>query len=289
MKIFLFPLIIFIISSCSSTTRLAKETDYIYGDDFFTALASGYNQLSQQEKKEYDWTDADEFAKKGLAALNKKYTAPENPLLREIPDNFVLDELVVARNKMIQIFKDNTKFLFPLKSARLQILYDYWVEQAEENWQDKDIVRFRTEFWDTYRALEASKRLAALKYKNKRPDQGNYYTINFDFNKSNIDKTADATLNQIAHLLTILDQYSIVLEGHTDLSGKEGYNYILSEKRVKSVKNALIQKGVPKEAFIREKAYSSKKPKITKNAGGYTDRQNRRVEIYIITRRLKKK
>ena len=59
------------ILSCSSSTRLAKETDHISGDDFFTALASGYNQLAKQEKEEFDWKDADEFANKGLRALQK--------------------------------------------------------------------------------------------------------------------------------------------------------------------------------------------------------------------------
>lgn len=70
MNIFLLISII-IITSCSSSTRLAKETDHIYGDDFFTALASGYNELSTKEKEAYDWRDSEEFANKGLAALQK--------------------------------------------------------------------------------------------------------------------------------------------------------------------------------------------------------------------------
>lgn len=271
------------ILSCSSSTRLAKETDHISGDDFFTALASGYNQLAKQEKEEFDWKDADEFANKGLRALQKKYTAPDNPMLREITDNFALDELMTARKKMLKIFKNNTKFSFPLKSARLQILYDYWVEQTEENWQNEDIKRYRIEFWDTYKALKSAKQLAALKYKNKRPIQKNYYTIYFDFDKSNLDNTANQILNNIAYLLPTLKKYSIVLEGHTDLSGTEGYNYILARKRVETVKNALVKRNISTNAFIKEEIFSSTKPKITKAAGGYKERLNRRVEIYIIT------
>lgn len=282
-----FLLSIIIITSCSSSNRLAKETNHIYGDDFFTALASGYKELSMKEKEIYDWRDAEEFAEKGLAALQKRYIPPENPLLREIPDNFVLDELILARNKMIIIFQDNTKFLFPLKSARLQVLYDYWVEEAEEDWQNGKMTRYRIEFWNTYNALLTAKRLA--KRQDSFKTKHLYYIVNFDFDKYNIDKLANEILNQMTYTLATLDTYSIILEGHTDLSGTKGYNHILAKKRVKAVRTALIKKGIPKEFFIREEIHSSNKPKLSKAAGGYIDRLNRRVEIFVIPRKFKDK
>lgn len=283
---FLFFIVILLLSGCSTSSRLAYKTEHIAGDDFYTALASGYNQLAEREKKEYDFRDADDFATKGLYALDHQYMLPENPADREILDRFTLEELIIARGKMLQIFAGNTKFDFPLKSARLQILYDYWVEQAEENWQHQDIRRYRTEFWDTYKALEAAKKLAKRQFKQIGKD--NYYTIVFDHDKKNIDKAADEILNQIAYYLVEIDDYVIILEGHADLSGRENYNRNLSKARIYAVKYSLIKKGVPQQVFIQEEVYGESKPKLTKSAGGYRDRLNRRVEIYIIPRKLRR-
>ena len=277
----LFFFIISLLISCSSSSILSKKAQNITGVDFFSALALGYNQLSIEERKEYDWKDADNFADKGLAAIKKKYIPVDNPFERDIKDNLTLEELIVARNKLIDIFDDNTKLNFPFKSARLQILYDYWLEQAEENWQIEDIKRYRIEFWQTYEALRSAKYLASLKL-NKKIGKDNYYSVYFDHNKDNLDKVAQLSLNKLIYYLQGLEGYRIILEGHTDLSGDKHVNYILAKSRLLNVKNMLIKRGVKKTAFIREEIYGSARPKITKSAGGYVDRLNRRVEIYII-------
>ena len=277
----LFFFIILLIMSCSSSAILSRKAQNIDGVDFFSALALGYNQLSITERKEYDWSDADSFADKGLAALKKVYVPVDNPFEREIRDNLTLEELLVARNKLINIFDDNTKLNFPFKSARLQILYDYWLEQAEENWQMEDIKRYRIEFWQTYEALKTAKYLASLKL-NKKVGKDNYYSIYFDHDKDNIDKIAQFSLNKLIYYLQGLDNYKIILEGHTDLSGDKHVNYALAKSRLLNVKNVLIKKGIKKNVFIREEIYGAARPKIIKSAGGYIDRLNRRVEIYVI-------
>jgi len=215
---------------------------------------------------------------------------PENPLFREIPDNFVLDELIVAHNALETIFKreeNQVKFNHPLKAARLQILYDYWVEQAEENWQNDQIARFRDEFWDTYDSLHAAIVLAQIE-REDRILKKNYFTVYFDHDLYVLDKEALTEINNAAfRIFNQNGDYVIVLEGHTDLSGKKEYNQELASKRINSVKKALIAKGIEEKVFVKEEVYGQNKPAIIKEAGGYRDRLNRRVEIYIISKKGK--
>ena len=281
-RLFAYLAILFLLLSCSDTSRLSRQIQEGQGDDFFRALALGYNQLAQKEEGEFDWSDAELFADKGLAAVRQRYVAAENPTDREIIDRFTLDELVTARNKISEVFVGDNRFNFPLKAARLQILYDYWVEQAEEDWQNADIKRYRTEFWQTYNAMRAAIDLAAAKERSKPKMTHDYYSIYFDFNKSSLDKTAQVTLNQAINHIKILDNPAIILEGHTDLSGVESVNYVLAKSRVDAVKKYLLQQGVKKKYFVREEVFGSSKPKIADKSAGYKERLNRRVEVYII-------
>jgi outer membrane protein OmpA-like peptidoglycan-associated protein len=281
MKQLILAIILLLIFSCTNSSILSKKVKNLDESNFFTALALGYNQLSLSEITESDWKDADEFAAKGLAALNKQYVALGSPFERNINNNLTLEELNIARAKLLEILDDRTKLDFPFKSARLYILYDYWLEQAEEDWQTQDIKRYRIEFWQTYEALKKAKYLASLKL-NKKLSKNNYYSIYFDHDKDNLDQIAQGSINRLIYYLNGLADYKIIMEGHTDLSGDKQVNYALAKSRLSNIKQALIKVGINKQAFIREEIYGKAQPKIPLTSGGYIDRLNRRVEIYVI-------
>ena len=66
----------------------------------------------------------------------------------------------------------------------------------------------------------------------------------FDVNSSTIKPGGYAELDRVAHVLSQYPQTFIRVEGHTDQTGSEEHNQVLSERRANAVKNALTQKGV---------------------------------------------
>jgi outer membrane protein OmpA-like peptidoglycan-associated protein len=87
-------------------------------------------------------------------------------------------------------------------------------------------------------------------------------------------------LDQLFNFLQQNSSVEIILEGHTDIIGNPDDNMKLSEKRVKTVKDYLVKKGIA-AGRIEIKAYGSTKP--LKTDGTDEDRKvNRRVEFKIL-------
>lgn len=74
-------------------------------------------------------------------------------------------------------------------------------------------------------------------------------------------------------------QTMILVEGHTDSTDSGFYNQQLSERRANSVKNLLVQRGVPAHR-INILGHGERQPVAT-NATPEGRRMNRRVEIGI--------
>lgn len=73
---------------------------------------------------------------------------------------------------------------------------------------------------------------------------------------------------------------AIFIEGHTDSDGKDQYNLELSDRRAKSVRAYLIDKGVADER-LQAQGFGEQKP-IADNASEDGKAQNRRVEFRIV-------
>ncbi len=102
----------------------------------------------------------------------------------------------------------------------------------------------------------------------------------FDVNKSNIKAPVAKILDS---LLTVLKQRNVVqvnITGHTDSTGNENNNMLLSEARALAVKNYLIQKSVVAESAITAAGKASQFPVAT-NTTAAGRQQNRRVQIII--------
>ena len=102
----------------------------------------------------------------------------------------------------------------------------------------------------------------------------------FEFGKSNLTPSAQATVGEIANVLQSAESRMISVEGHTDSLGTIEYNYRLSEARARSVAESLSQHGVPARR-IRTKALGETDP-IASNRSDSGRRRNRRVEVVIL-------
>ncbi|WP_335967246.1 OmpA family protein [Galbibacter sp. PAP.153] len=108
--------------------------------------------------------------------------------------------------------------------------------------------------------------------------------IYFDFDKWDIRPDAEVELQKV---LTVMEQYptlSIAIKSHTDSRGNDAYNQLLSEKRARSTKQYLLDKGINEER-LSAMGYGESRP-VNKCTNGVkcTERehqQNRRSEFII--------
>jgi outer membrane protein OmpA-like peptidoglycan-associated protein len=104
--------------------------------------------------------------------------------------------------------------------------------------------------------------------------------LNFEFNKSVLDKASKAYLDNVLTLLKKVSTMKMKISGHTDNVGSLEYNMELSKKRASAVCDYLISKGVAKERLSYE-YYGSSRP-LFPNDSDANRAKNRRVEFEII-------
>lgn len=104
--------------------------------------------------------------------------------------------------------------------------------------------------------------------------------VYFATNKFDINAQSQNSLDKLVKIFKDYPDTNILLEGHTDSTGKAEYNMSLSEKRAKSVRDYLVGKGISRDRFTT-KWYGEEQPKEdNETAEGRS--KNRRVEIAIM-------
>lgn len=104
--------------------------------------------------------------------------------------------------------------------------------------------------------------------------------ITFDLNESSIKPSFSGTLESVALVLKEYNKTIIQIEGHTDSSGSDSYNQLLSERRASSVRDFLLNQGIePKRT--RAVGYGERYP-VASNDTAAGREQNRRVELTLV-------
>lgn len=103
--------------------------------------------------------------------------------------------------------------------------------------------------------------------------------IFFDFGKSTLRKESETELDKLFDILRN-SEISIELGGHSDSIGSDDANEKLSQERVNSVRQYLVNKGIQAERLTAV-GYGEKQP-IASNATETGRQMNRRVEVKIL-------
>lgn len=103
--------------------------------------------------------------------------------------------------------------------------------------------------------------------------------ILFDTDKADLKDQATVNLTKVAGVLNEYPDTDLIIEGHTDSQGSDGYNQKLSERRAESVKSFLLGQGVASKR-LETKGYGEVAP-IASNDTADGRAQNRRVEVKI--------
>lgn len=103
--------------------------------------------------------------------------------------------------------------------------------------------------------------------------------VHFAFNKAVLDASARARLDSLTDSLDVSDR--IELHGHCDAIGSNDYNDVLSQKRVRAVKNYLLDIGWESKDILMAEGHGEMMP-VANNNNPEQRSLNRRVEIKII-------
>jgi len=104
----------------------------------------------------------------------------------------------------------------------------------------------------------------------------------FNFDSSNLTSDARQTVRHIADAVRNIEGRRILVEGHTDSIGTHEYNQRLSENRARSVGDALLSNGVPRDRVFT-RGFSFDDP-VASNQTQSGRAMNRRVEVVIENR-----
>lgn len=104
--------------------------------------------------------------------------------------------------------------------------------------------------------------------------------IQFDFDKATIKPESHDLLNEVAQVIKDNPHiHELSIEGHTSSEGSDKYNQDLSERRAASVRQYLVEHGIPEEK-LTSKGWGEAKP-IADNETAAGKEKNRRVEFVI--------
>ena len=153
------------------------------------------------------------------------------------------------------------------------------VETAQARQELTEIQQRRARELD--RMQEALNRIAPT----KRTPAGMIMTLSenalrFEFDKADLRAENREMLSRIAGVLLASEGYRLFVDGHTDDVGTDAYNKGLSARRAATVRDYLVQAGIPSDA-ITVQGFGKKQPVVDEKSRD-ARAQNRRVEIGIV-------
>lgn len=114
----------------------------------------------------------------------------------------------------------------------------------------------------------------------KQTDRGLVLTLGdvlFDTGKATLKPGAYATIDRVANVLNESRDRTVMIEGHTDSTGSDETNMMLSQQRALAVQAALMQRGVSGQQISA--AGKGESVPVASNDSAAGRQQNRRVEM----------
>lgn len=105
------------------------------------------------------------------------------------------------------------------------------------------------------------------------------HTIRFEESRSTIDRASQQLLDEVAAALRPCLGSIIAITGHTDSSGSQAGNLVLSRERAVAVRQALIARGIPADGLHARGVGSSEPVKGLLPS----DPANRRIEFSVVS------
>jgi outer membrane protein OmpA-like peptidoglycan-associated protein len=241
------------------------------GTGFDQSMVQNYIALSETEYAQGDTRDGSAYAARAALEAQGQTLLPEEVEARPYLAAEYKPELSAARARLVAALEGGGRESSPADAATAQAMYDCWQEQAEENLQPDHIAACREGFMAAIAQLEAGAAVSPAAY-----------MVFFDWDKYNLTPEAQQIVQAAAEAARKDGYARIVVTGHTDTSGSAEYNEGLSMRRAESVRQALVDLGLPADQ-ITTRALGETSP-LVPTGDGVREPQNRRAEIDIDTR-----
>jgi len=268
------------LAGCAGNVHQLQSVQPSGGSAFTQALTAEYRSLTTHEADEdFDWSGADHFAVKGLAAAGGDPMLPDEVSEVSADHEGALND---ARGRLMAALDGGAREGSPGIAAKAQVSFDCWLHETQEvdSWlangalSDDHFARCRDEFEAAMAELAPKEVVSAV-----TPVAPNAYLVLFDFDRSNINDAAQAVINQVIADFNANKSTAISVTGHTDRSGSDAYNEQLSQRRADAVREALIAGGIPAEAITT--AWKGESENAVPTEDGVKEQANRRAEIII--------
>jgi len=115
-------------------------------------------------------------------------------------------------------------------------------------------------------------------FDDTNPD-GSKAGVYFATEKFGINDNSKLALDKLVKIFNEYPETDILIEGHTDNTGRDAYNMTLSRKRAQAVANYLIKAGVASSRIVTQ-FYGESQPKYD-NSSSENRTLNRRVEFAV--------
>src|ERR1700751_5724789 len=116
-----------LLAGCASNIQAVKDAQGT-GSPFTQALTEEYKAFTAEEASEYDWPNANYFAKKGLASAHGDNVLPEDLANWDIPAD-KQSEMAAGRQRLLTDLDGGARDAKPQDAARAQARFDCWVEE----------------------------------------------------------------------------------------------------------------------------------------------------------------
>jgi outer membrane protein OmpA-like peptidoglycan-associated protein len=173
--------------------------------------------------------------------------------------------LTITREKALRLF-------YELEQGRMPVLlFDDWADATDQVEVRLSPVRFRESFAAFQKCTD---QLVFLDF-----EPLSEHTINFSTNSTALKRATRKSLQRVAREFKKQPAARIILGGHSDERGSDGYNMSLSKRRTAFVARYLISRGVPKR-MIEQRHFGESLP-VNEQSGQMAWAKNRRVTVWL--------
>lgn len=237
------------------------------GPKFNQGLRQGYLDYGDEQYDQTDLKDFIHFAFKAVDSAKGETVLPDEIGERTIPAAKI-DELTLARARLMGAFEQGGRKKAPWESANAQTAFDCWIERTEEGAAPALIEECKVRFGEELAALED----------NLSGNLDGAKLVFFPWNQADLTPVALATLDDVVNKIGGSNgTRSLTVAGHTDSSGSDVYNDRLSKARAEAVAAALVERGQTDN--VKVEWHGENKPRI-ELPDGTREQENRRVEIF---------
>lgn len=263
------------VAGCSNRYIDDAKSAQPRGDAFEAALARHYLDLAKSERKQGDVDAATTFARRSTASAEGQLVLPDDFTNRRIASRDRGD-LGSARQRLLGALDGNGRTTAPDAAARAQVLFDCWVEQAEESLQPDDIRACREGFEQQVAAVESA---IAGGTAPAVPAEAGTYLVFFDLNSARLTPEAEDIIAQAVNTAKERANAPVSVTGFTDTTGTPQYNLRLSKRRAETVADAMVASGVDAGRITTDGVGENNL--LVPTGDGVAEPQNRRAQIAI--------